>query len=136
MEVIRFLLCVGLVGVAAAWVGWILWGAGFLYPSAYDLTGCTLLATVNYLIKNGYTNIWIVQKDKYFGDQKFKLNLKKFNDPSKTQYYYWMAWWTVHEYSPMKREHVTSTDKYYYHLCPFTKRSKVTLIAYFDDVVG
>lgn len=133
-EVIRCLLYVALVGGAALWVGWLLWGTDFLYPSAGDITGWTLLAAANYLIKNGFTNIWIVQKDKRLGDQTIKLNLKDFHSPSKVQCYYWMARWTVHEYEPMRREYMPFTDKYYYHLCPFTKHSKVTLVAYFDDI--
>lgn len=137
MEFIRFLLYVALVGVAALWVGWILWGTtNVIYPSAGDPTGMSLLNAVNYLIENGFTNIWIVQKDKYLGDQTIKLKLKDFHSPSKMQCYYWMSLWIVHEYSPMKREYMRLADKYYYHLCPFTKHSKVTLIAYFDDVVG
>lgn len=135
MDVIRILLWVGLTSAAALAVVWILWSADFLYPFAGDLTGRTLLSVVNYLIKDGYTNIWIVQKDKYLGDQTIKIEPKDFHSPSKVQYYYWMSWWTVHEYEPMRREYMPFTDKYYYHLCPFTKHSKVTLIAYFDDVM-
>lgn len=122
--------------LSVIFVGWVLRASGLIFPSAGDLTGMTVLDAANRLIASGYTNIWIVQKDQYLGDQTIKLNVKDFHDPSKIACYYWMSWWTVHEYEPTKREHLTLFDRYCYHLCPFTKHSKVVLIAYFDELKG
>lgn len=120
--------------LAIIFVSWVLSCSGLIFPSAGDLTGMTVLDAVNRLVAGGYTNVWIVQKDKYLGDQTTKLNIEDFHSPSKIPYYYWMSWWTIHEYEPMKREYLARFDRYYYHLCPFTKHSKVVLIAYFDDI--
>lgn len=130
MEVIRFLLWIGLVGVAAAWVGWILWGTGFLYPSAGDLTGDTVQQALISLHNDGFTNVYVIFKDKELGDPETKIDMSVFRSPSRYWSYLWTNQWVVHDYEPCKKEYRIVGDKYFYHLCPLTKHSKVTLIAY------
>lgn len=130
MEVIRFLLYLALVGVAALWVGWLLWGAGFLYPSAGDLTGDTVQQALISLYANGFTNVYVIFKGKELGDPETKIDMSAFRSPSRYWSYLWTNQWVVHEYEPCRKQYLIVGDKYYYHLCPLTKHSKVTLIAY------
>lgn len=113
---------------------WVLSVSGFIFPSVGNLSGLTVLDAVTFLVNRGFTNIWIAQKDRCFGNKTLKLNVKDFRSPSKIPRYYWMSWWIVRDCEPLRRSAVLGN--HYYHLCPLTKHSKVVLIAYFDELTG